>query len=306
MRPGNWVLPLVLLGLVLWAYWPTLGGMAERWGDDPQFSHGYLVPLFSVYLLGARRHLLDGQSLSPNWWGLAFLAAGLGLGALGSLVFLTWFEDISLLPVLAGLAVVAGGWAALRWSWPAILFLGFMAPLPFRLQVALGGTLQRVATQVSTYVLQTLGAPAVSEGNIILIGDVRIGVVEACSGLGMLVTFFALATAIAILLRSGSWWLRLAVVASAVPVAVAANVVRITATGLLYQAAQAEAARVVFHDLAGWLMMPLAVLAILLEIRVLNRLVVDRSAPAAGGGPVELPGLGANPFAVRVSRGGGR
>jgi exosortase len=284
----RWLLPFALLGLLLWAYWPTLAEMAERWADDPQYSHGYLVPIFSLYLLWSRRELLTVGDPQPTWWGVAFLLAGIGLRGVGTFFYFGWFDAISLLFCLAGLALVAGGWRALRWSWPAILFLGFMAPLPYRFQIALGGTLQRVATHMSTYALQTLGAPAVSEGNIILLNDVRIGVVEACNGLGMLVTFFALATAVAMLLRSGGWWLRLIVILSAVPVAILANVVRITATGLLYDAAQTDAARIVFHDVAGWLMMPLAVLVLLLEVHVLRRLVVERKRTERQRGPVPM------------------
>src|SRR5262249_32600753 len=162
-------------------------------------------------------------------------------------------------------------------SWQAILFLGFMIPLPYRFQIALGGGLQRTATQISTFALQTFGTPALSEGNVILINDVKIGVVEACSGLGMLMTFFALAMAIALLMRASDLWIRATIVCSAIPVAIFANVTRITVTGLLYTAAQDKLAKLVFHDVAGWLMMPIAVGILFAEIHVLSRLIVDRA-----------------------------
>src|SRR5262249_56399222 len=82
-----------------------------------------------------------------------------------------------------------------------IAFLGFMVPLPYRLHTALGGALQRVAAKSSTYLLQALGVPAISEGNLVLVNDVKLGIVEACSGLGMLVTFFALSAGLAMVLR---------------------------------------------------------------------------------------------------------
>jgi len=283
-RRQSWIVGLGLSCAILWAFWTTIVEMGERWSGDPQYSHGYLVPLFSLYLLWARRAIVKDGFDAPSWWGVGILLAGLGIRFGGVYFFYGFFDAISLLVCLAGLALVVGGRRAFHWSWPAILFLGFMVPLPYRLQNALGGVLQRIATKLSTYALQTLGAPAVSEGNIILINDVRIGVVEACNGLGMLVTFFAISTAIAMLLKSG-WWRRVVLIIGAIPVAIMANVVRITVTGLLYAASQNEAAQVVFHDVAGWLMMPLAVLFIFLELYVLDRLIVDRD-PSNQRGPV--------------------
>ena len=92
---------------------------------------------------------------------------------------------------------------------------------------------------------------------MILLSNVQVGVVGACNGLGMLITFFALTTAVVLVLRRG-WWERACVGLSAVPIGLLANVVRITATGVLAELLGGEAANLVFHDLAGWLMMPLA------------------------------------------------
>src|SRR5262249_38108422 len=273
-----WLIPVALGGALLWAQWNTIADMARQWAEDPQYSHGYLVPMFSVFLLWRRRAQLSAVRRAPNWWGVAIVALGLGLWAAGTYLYVPFIAAISVLVSLAGLAVVCGGWTALRWSAPAILFLAFMVPLPFRIQTALGGALQSLATKLSTYALLTLGAPAISEGNIILINDVRIGIVEACSGLGMMMTFFALSTAVAMLMRSSELWLRITVSLSAIPVAVLANVARITVTGLLYYAAHDHLARLVFHDAAGWLMMPFALAILFLEIHLLKRLVVDRPA----------------------------
>lgn len=288
-----WGVPLALGGLLVWAYGATLGDVAARWVEDPQYSHGFFVPVFALYLLWARRDERRRVRFAPSWWGVVVLAAGIGLWGVGTYFYLSWVAAISVLAGLTGLALAWGGRPALRWAWPAVLFLAFMVPLPYQLQTSLGGGLQRIATVTSTFALQTCGAPAVSEGNVILLNDARIGVVEACSGLGMLVTFVALSTAVVLVLRTAEWWLRLAVLASAVPVAILANVARITATGLLFGAAHGDWARVVFHDVAGWLMMPLAVLILLAEVRVLKRLVVD---PPKAGGDAEarlwLSGLG--------------
>jgi exosortase len=149
-----------------------------------------------------------------------------------------------------------------------------MLPLPYFLEVSLAHRLQRLATLASTYGLQTLGLAAIAEGNVIIMSEARIGVVEACSGLGMLVTFFAEATAVAMLIRR-SILEKLLIVASAVPIALTVNVIRIMVTGIVAETAGESAADRV-HDLAGWFLMPTLALALLwLELAILSRLLID-------------------------------
>jgi exosortase len=253
---------------LLWAYWPTLAELGETWSRDPHYSHGFLVPVFAVALLGLRARQLQGNRLRPSLWGIPLLAAGVAVRLTGAYYYYPWLDPASLLASLAGLVLLAGGWPALRWSWPALAFLVFMLPLPYQLKIALAMPLRRAATLASTYVLQTLGLPALAEGNTILIHDVQIGVVEACSGLSMLVVFFALATGLAFVIRRPLWEKGL-LVASAVPVALAANIIRITVTALLYDWVGGEEARAFFHDWAGWLMMPLAIALLWGELRLL-------------------------------------
>jgi exosortase len=167
-----------------------------------------------------------------------------------------------------------------------------MVPLPFRVEGALSYPLQRVATKASTYALQTLGFPALAEGNVILLEDVEIGVVEACSGLSMLFTFFAMATGVVLVIRT-PWLDKILIVASAIPIALLMNVIRITATGVLHETVGSRLANLVFHDLAGWLMMPMAVGVLWLELALLARLFVARAPKAIPLRPIDLVEVGA-------------
>lgn len=269
---------------LLWCYWPTLLSMAERWRTDPQYAHGFLVPVFAAIVLWSRRGLLRDARPAPNAWGLAALLAGTALRQFAVVVGYEPLDALALLPTLAGLVLLVGGTAYLRWAWPALAFLGFMLPLPYVAETALAQPLRRLATLASTYVLQTLGVSAVAEGNVILIDEVRMGVAHACSGLGMLMTFFALTTALA-LIAPAPLIDRLVLVASAAPIAALANVARITATGLAYAAFGKEsAAPALVHEAAGWLMMPLALGLSWLEMRYLARLFV-----AAPTSPTSAP-----------------
>ena len=262
---------------LVWTYWPTLVTMADRWSTNPQYSHGFLVPAFAAIILWHRRALATGI-VGPSSWGFALLLGGVVLRLVGTFGGIQALDAFSLLPCLAGLFLLLGGKGALRWGWPAIAFLIFMLPLPFVMETALAHPLQRLATISCTYLLQTLGYPALGEGNIIYIDDVKLGVVGACSGLGMLMTFFALSTAVAMVVQR-PFTDKLVIAASAIPIAVIANVVRITATGIFHREWGQEAGAIL-HDWAGWLMMPLALGLLWLELRFLDRLLLETSAPA--------------------------
>src|SRR5262249_14309939 len=141
----------------------------------------------------------------------------------GTFIFLDWLVQFSFLAFLAGIAVLFLGKKGLQWAWPAVGFLLFMIPLPYRVEMALANPLRRLATVSSTYVLQTLGIPAVAEGTTIVMDEVKLEVVDACSGLSMLVAFVALSTAVACLIKRPLWE-RILIVVSSLPVAIIVNV----------------------------------------------------------------------------------
>jgi len=188
-------------------------------------------------------------------------------------LYLQSLDAMSFLLCLAGLVLLFAGRGGLLWVWPAFLLLALALPMPHQVRVGLAHPLQRLATVVSTYVLQTIGFPAVAEGNVILLREARIGVVEACGGLSMLIVFFALATAVAILARRPLLD-RLLLVASAIPIAVIANVARIVVTSIVHDQVGADAGALC-HDLAGWLMMPLALALLALELKLLDRVLLE-------------------------------
>lgn len=294
-RPKRFDPVAVLAGLLgvglTWFYWPVLEEMFKRWSSDPRYAHGYLVPVFSLVLLWLRRDRLAAVAPHSSGSGLVLIGLALALRMGGAYIYFDWLETVSILPAVAGLSVLIWGWPSLRWSWPAIAFLIFMVPLPYRVEGALAYPLQRVATKVSTYGLQTLGFPALAEGNVIHLNEVELGVVEACSGLSMLFTFFAMASGMVLVIRR-PWLDKLFIVASAIPIALIVNIIRITVTGVLHELVGSRMANLVFHDLAGWLMMPMAMGLLWFELELLSRLLVEPVPEAATLKPIDLAGAG--------------
>ena len=276
---GPWLNIALLMALLLYSYWPGLLNAKASW-NDPQYSHGWFVPLFSVILLFAWRRPIEPVSLSARMAGLGFLVGSFALRLFAARYRIVTIDMYTFVPAAAGVFLLSGGWSMFRWAWAPIAFMIFMYPLPDEATRYLLGPLQRIATIVSAYALQTMGIDAVREGNQIVLGELHLGVVDACSGLRMLTIFIALSVAL-VLVGRRDWWENAAIIASAVPIALAVNSIRITVTALLYQVSSSEIADMVFHDLAGWVMMPMALCMLFMEQKVLTHLVtLEDHSPA--------------------------
>ena len=269
----------VVAAFALGLNYSTLSWLVGIWNSNPDYSHGFFVPLISLFLLYHRSPMLSRMdftqsSKSAPVVGVALLVLAISMKATGIYLPAPTVEAFALLPLLMGIVVMCSGYQLLIWATPAILFLVFMIPLPGFLSGALSSQLQRFATVCATYVLQTLGIPAVSNGNIISLTSEVVGVAEACSGIRMLYSFFALSVGLCLVIDRPLWE-RIVLCFSAIGIAVAANLVRIVATAMAYEFGNAEFAEKIFHDFAGYLMMPLAMVLLWVEIMFLERVFIS-------------------------------
>ncbi|MEN6405453.1 MAG: exosortase/archaeosortase family protein [Thermoguttaceae bacterium] len=278
--PSAQIAWLVFCGVFVLFYWRPIHTIVLAWMHNEDYQHGFVVPIFAVVLLWLRREMFPKNTQQGNLWGLGFFA--LAASMLWAAVFFNFgsLPEFSIPVFLAGMAVLVGGWQGLRWSWPAIVFLFFMLPLPGAVQDFAREQLQKAATQLSVFVIQTLGIPSVAQGVVIQLQNRPLRVEEACSGLRMLSLFLAICVAAAFLVRRPLWE-KLLIVASAAPIAIIANVVRIVLTAIFYQFAgqwfpslNMETAGEVVHAWAGYLMMPIGLLLLLAELSLLSKLLI--------------------------------
>lgn len=264
-----------LLAVLVWSYFVPLQALVGRWWKEPDYQHCFLVIPFAALLLWLRRDLIAGKKLQGSLWGLALLALCAAMRWASAYFYFALLDPMSLVPCAAGIALLIGGWRALHWAWPSVVFLAFMVPLPGFLAELLSHPLQRAGTIASTYIIQTIGIPAVAHGNVISLSEAELGVVEACSGLRMTMLFVTVCVGAAFLMERSPLE-KLIVVLSAAPIALLANVVRIMATAVLHETVSHDAADALFHDLAGWFMMPLAVVFLWTDLWLLSHVLVDR------------------------------
>ncbi|MFC1757882.1 exosortase/archaeosortase family protein [Planctomycetota bacterium] len=251
----GWPALVVLLVGFSWSYWPTLYSLQQIWEREPDYSHGYLVtPLAAIYLW-LQRDKIPRFRFNPI--GLVLIGLSIAIRFVGLRWAFDSLDGYSILIWSAGAVMLLGGKPLLKWAAPAIAFLFFMVPLPFRIEISLSQQLQVVATQISCFLLQLLGQPAFAEQTTILLGDQQLEVEQACSGLRIFFGTFALAFAYIMFVRRELWEIVILLL-SAGPIALIVNSLRIVATGLLYQNYSGEAARQFSHDISGWIMIPFA------------------------------------------------
>ena len=281
----SWTLIAILTALVAYSYLNTIVGTAVAW-DDPMYNHGYLIPLFAAVLLYIRREPFEEVTNKERWFGVGIIVAAVATRITASYLVNFTIDRLSLIVCLIGVFVFVGGFRALRWAGPPILFLAFMFPLPRILVDNILRPMQTLATMSSVYALQTLGVDVFREGNRIVLEHRPMNVVDQCSGLRMLTIFIALAVAIVLVSNHRPWWDRLIILASSIPIALLVNTIRITVTGLLYNLNVGETiVDQIFHDFAGLIMMPLALGFLFIEMQILSRLVIeDEKAQSVGMG----------------------
>lgn len=224
--------PVALLAcaaLFVAVFWPTFVWMAERFdAHDSFYSHGWLIPFATAWLIWQRRGAVPVRGAAPSYAGLAALAASLALH-----VVATWWR----LGFVSGFAMVFTVWSLVWtvWGWPTLrrlafpmLFLLFMVPLPGVLLISISFYMKLAAAGLATKLITLLGMPAAQSGSTIQIPGVSVIVDDTCSGLRSLISLIALSTLwTAFMPRSAALWKKLTIVAASIPIALAANMVRI-------------------------------------------------------------------------------
>lgn len=247
----------MLAATIIYALWPTLAWAEMAWRLEPDYSHGYLILPLACILLWLRRETFPGLRERCEPVGLLLVLVSIAMRIAGRFLYMDFLDGYSLVPLIAGLVWFLCGFPALKWSAPAIVFLLLLVPLPYRFETGLSWELQGVATGLSTGFLRVLGLPAISEGHTIWLGENRLMVAEACSGMRIFVGMLALATFWAATVKR-CWLDRFILLGAAIPLALLVNAMRITATGVLYEWFSSANARQVIHDWSGFLMIPLA------------------------------------------------
>lgn len=270
----NWLPAGAVCGAFIWAFWGSLSRLWAIWQSDGDYSAGQLVPLAAFYMMTARRGGRRGDRQLQCWSaGLLVFLLGVALHLVGTGYRYHSMENTGM--VLSGVGIIMSivGRQKAQRLWYPLLFMFFMLPLPHRLHEAALVPLQNLSADASRIVLGMIHIPATQHGHVLEVAGHGLSVAAACSGLRMAIAFF-IVTAFLVYLVNRPHWQKVAVLASAIPIALICNVARIVGLACLYHFGYGTYARGAFHDGAGIIMMPMALLIVLFEFWILKNLSV--------------------------------
>jgi exosortase len=263
------------LGLVLAAflalYYPFILKLVQDWETNDNYTHGYMVPFVSAFMIWSMRGELKAIPTKPSNWGLAILAVGLlqlFVANIGSEFFL---QRTSIIIVIYGISMFLFGGRVTRSIWLAIAYLIFMIPLPAIIWNRIAFPMQLFASAVTEHAVGLFGIPIFREGNVLHLAQTTLEVVDACSGLRSLVTMVALGAAFAFLINQDPWkkWV---FVLAAFPIAIIVNIVRLMATAVLANRYGSEVAQGFQHDFSGILVFSAGIVLLFLTHILLSRI----------------------------------
>ena len=261
-----WLPPAVLLAV----YLPALIDLVMDWYNDANYSHGFLIPIVSGYLLYRKRSKLADSVGSVDAVGLWLIAAGMVLFVLANGAAEYFTIRFSMIVTLFGLVYYLFGRRTVRCCWFELAFLVFMIPIPYVIYYAAAFPMQLMASKVTVGILNLLGAGAVRQGNIIHLGGLSLEVAEACSGIRSLVSLGALGAIYAyVSLRSGP--ARALLFLSTVPIAILANVVRVFVSSVAAYALAVDVTVEPLHSIMGLLVFVVAFVLMFLVSWLLRR-----------------------------------
>jgi exosortase len=260
-----------LAGLVGALYWPVLKLLVLDWWQDPNYGHGFFVPLFAGYALWQERARWLAVKSQPSNWGLLVLVGATGLLIVGSLGAELFTSRFSLLVLAGGIVLFLVGREMLRAIAFPLGFLVFMIPLPAIIFNQVTLPLQLLASRFALQLLQIIQVPAYREGNLIFLPNYTMEVVEACSGIRSLISLLALAVAYGYWIEERSW-VRITLAIIMAPIAIISNGLRVAVAGVLAYRVDPQTAEGFFHLFSGWLIFLCALLFMLLAHWLLRRL----------------------------------
>lgn len=266
--PRWWVGVAWFAVLLLLPFAAALTDMGREWFTDDDMGHGLFVPIVAAYIAWTRKDSLLALRLRPAWLGLLPVAVGFLMLLAGTFGADYFIMRIGFLVSLVGVVFTVGGWPLMRELAFPLLLLVFMIRIPQVVYGQITLPLQLLATRLAEVSLSALGIPVLRNGNVLELASQQLSVVEACSGIRSLLSLCFLSLVYGYFFDSRTW-MRAALLFAAVPIAIGANALRITITGVLSEIDK-ELAEGVYHSLEGWGIFVVSLVALFLTHRLLD------------------------------------
>lgn len=261
-----------LILLVLWfiSFSPVFPSLIQTWLNHSDNSHGILVPLVSAYFIWQKKGQLKLNKISNSNWGAIILTISMVFYLLSYAGGVAVVSRAMIVFSLIGLVIFTFGKPFFTLLAFPLLFLLFMVPVPDSIQGLIAHPLQLFATKVSTLIIHMFSIPAYREGNMLYFAQTQLEVAEACSGIRSIMSFGMLSFIFAYMMDK-IWWKRILLVLSTIPLALFANIVRVTGTGVFAHFYGSKVALGFLHEFSGMAVFVFGFVLLLGEYILLNK-----------------------------------
>jgi len=273
--------------IAIWAYWNGLSEAVFRWENQEEYSHGFLIPLVTLYILWEKKGLILSSVGAPLWSGVWLIAIASTVFLIGEVSALYLLIQYAFVLALIGLSLVTIG-KGTRYTAAPILLLLFAIPLPYVIEVLLTAKLQLISSSLGVSFIRFCQIPVFLEGNVIDLGVYKLQVVEACSGLRYLFPLMSLGF-IAAYFYQTSFWKRALVFLATIPLTILMNSFRIGAIGVLVDNWGISMAEGFLHDFEGWIIFMACAVLLFILIWLLEKLTNKGGSLAAVFAVVDGP-----------------
>jgi len=265
----DWLPYIIVAILLVVLYYRVAVKLVYDWYTIPDYSHGFLVPLFAAFLVWDKRKVLKAIPIRQTWSGIVLVVFSIMVLILGVYGVELFTARISFILMITGLIATFFGWAMVRELRFPLLVLVLAIPFPAILFNRITFPLQLLASRIASDILPWLGVPTLHEGNVIELPIMKLEVAEACSGIRSLMSLFTLAVFYGYFLERTTTR-RVILALASIPIAVTANVARIVGTGLCVQYWDPEKALGFFHEFSGWVMFVVSLACLFLVHRAMR------------------------------------
>ncbi len=266
---SHWLMLAIAIIVAGWAYYDGLANLVYRWETSEEYNHGYFLPIITVVFLWSiwpeyRRH-----PCPPSWFALIVAALALLLFLIGELSAIYLLIQYSFIILLLSLSLALVGWSGTRYSLAPIILLIFAIPIPYFLEATITSKLQLISSVLGVKIIRLCDIPVFRDGNLIDLGNFRLEVIEACSGLTYLYPLLGFG-AICAYLYHAETWKRVLLIFSTIPIAILLNSFRIGMIGFLVKHFGSEQATGFLHDFEGFAVFMMCVAILFIEMWLLT------------------------------------
>lgn len=270
------ILVVVAVLVAVGAFSGGLWELVNRWSHQEEYNHGFFIPLIVIWMLWARRDALVANLGPPSWIGPIVVFLTIPILVVGELSALFLLSQLGFIVALIGIVLAIGGFALLRVTFLPIAFLAFAIPLPYFIDAELSFRLQLISSQLGVLFIRSFGVPVYLTGNVIDLGNYKLQVVDACSGLRYLYPLFSLGFLAAYLFQ-GRLWQRAIVCLSTIPITIVMNSLRIAMIAVTFEYWGIQMADGFLHFFEGWIIFVACAGLLTVEIYLFARLALHKS-----------------------------